>query len=200
MSLLINYSEDHKEIKQLMKYIGAMKYSDEVDFKKVRAFFEPQLPSGNKLAFKQIKSRKSFVPGKKLPKVQRTITPAPRKAPSRVTPAKPKASSRKTPIANKSTAEKVKIAGRQGRATTSVIDESSDEEISFSRSRSRNEKTRKKSNEEEDDDYDPSSSKKKAATRSRQTKRAMKTSTEEDSTEMTVPVKQRAKKQALRYF
>ena len=177
-----------------------MKYSDEVDFKKVRGFFEPQLPSGNKLAFKQIKSRKSFVPGKKLPKVQRTVTPAPRKAASKVTPAKPKASSRKTPIANKSTAEKVKVAGRQGRATTSIIDESSDEEISFSRSRSRNDKTRKKSNDDEDDEYEPSLSKKRATTRARQTKRAMKTSTEEDSTEITVPIKQRAKKQALRYF
>jgi hypothetical protein len=205
----INFQQkgEHKELVLLMKYLRGMKYGDEIDFNKVRSFFAPQLPSGKSLAFTKIRSRKSFVPGKKLPKVKRNTTadlestPAPAKKTAATKP-------RATPIASKSAAEKVKVLGRQGRSKKPVYDFSSDEDIEEepvapSSTRSRR---RQKSEEQEDEDFSlvRSSTKKSQKTaastsRARVSKRAKpKTSTEEDSVEISVPTKQPAKKQARR--
>ena len=104
---------------------------------------------------------------------------------------------RATPIASKSAAEKVKLLGRQGRSKKPVYDFSSDDDIENkpaapSSTRSRR---RQKSDEQVDEDFSPVSSRKSQKTtattsRARVSKRAKpKTSTEEDSLEISVPTK-----------
>lgn len=198
---------EHKELVLLMKYLRGMKYGDEIDFNKVRSFFTPQLPPGKSLAFTKIRSRKSFVPGKKLPKVKRNTTADTESTPVPASSNVKKAAATKpraTPIASKSAAEKVKLLGRQGRSKKPVYDFSSDDDIENkpaapSSTRSRR---KQKSDEQVDEDFSPVSSKKSQKTtattsRARVSKRAKpKTSTEEDSLEISVPTKQPAKKQA----